>query len=80
MLSITTRLVGLLGSPVLFLVTGMSPIFSQHILAFNQFTKGRVLMIEPVHGCKADEELRAGPESGSLLRAIEITPRSWDDR
>src|SRR5205814_8340218 len=27
-LSITTRLIGLLGSPVLFLVTGMSPIFS----------------------------------------------------
>ena len=28
MLSITTRLLGLLGSPVLFLVTGISPIFS----------------------------------------------------
>src|SRR6266481_7484213 len=27
MLSITTRLVGLLGSPMLFLVTGISPIF-----------------------------------------------------
>ena len=60
MLSITTRLVGLLGSPMLFLVTGMSPIFSQHILAFNQFAKGRVLMVEPVHRAEADEELRTG--------------------
>ncbi len=60
MLSITTRLVGLLGSPMLFLVDRNVTDFLQHILAFNQFAKGRVLMIEPVHRCEADEELRTG--------------------
>src|SRR5512133_2941648 len=34
--------------------------FLQHILAFNQFAKGRVLMVEPVHRREADEELRTG--------------------
>src|SRR6266480_529284 len=34
--------------------------FLEHILAFNQFTKGCVLMVEPVHSGEADEELRAG--------------------
>ena len=76
MLSITTRLVGLLGSPMLFLVDRSITDFLQHILAFNQFAKGRVLMIEPVHGCEADEELRTG-RIRIGPRAIEITPRSW---
>ena len=49
MLSITTRLVGLLGSPMLFLVDRRVTDFLQHILAFNQFAEGRVLMVEPVH-------------------------------
>ena len=60
MLSITTRLVGLLGSPMLFLVDRNVTDFLQHILAFNQFAEGRVLMIEPVHRGEADEELRTG--------------------
>ena len=60
MLSITTRLVGLLGSPMLFLVDRNVTDFLQHIVAFNQFAKGRVLMVEPVHRGEADEELRTG--------------------
>ena len=47
MLSITTRLVGLLGCAMLFLVTGVSPIFSSTSSAFDQFAEGRVLMVEP---------------------------------
>src|SRR4029077_8321729 len=34
--------------------------FLEHVLAFNQFAKGRVLMIKPVHRAEADEELRTG--------------------
>jgi hypothetical protein len=34
-----------------------APDFSQHIIAFNQFAKGRVLMIEAADVPEADEEL-----------------------
>src|ERR1051326_2981066 len=35
------------------------PNFIKHIIAFTYFAEGRVLVIEPVHGCETDEELRA---------------------
>src|SRR6267143_959794 len=34
--------------------------FLEHIVALYQFTKRRVLMIEPMHWCETDKKLRSG--------------------
>ena len=46
MLSIVTRLVGLLFSPPFPITTGVSRDFFQDVVAFDQFAEGGVLMIE----------------------------------
>ena len=58
--SIMTRLVGLLISPMLFWRHRRVADFLQHVVAFDQFAKRRVLMIEPRYRRETNKKLRAG--------------------
>src|SRR5206468_7855286 len=76
-LSITTRFVGLLGSPCAFRSTGVLPIFSS--------TSSPLINLPKVVYCPSRRRTGARQmkncepaESGSGPRAIEITPRSWE--
>src|SRR5213596_1804599 len=76
-LSITTRFVGLLISPELFLVTGVPPIFSSTSSPLINLPK--VVYCPLSLGTGARQMKNCEPaESGSGPRAIEITPRSCE--